>query len=680
MTSPAAHPRVVTSPDRTFSDVTSPDEHQRQIESAVFLIPFITYAFFYQGSDQSIACRFDLMRSMLEKRVLWINDFCGYNTADIINFGGRIYSVKAPGTSFTAMIPWLVFRDTLLPLQSSHEAIYWAFATYLTTVFTTGLLIAASCVVMYRFARFFGASDGRAAGVALIFGLATIAFPYATELTGEPVAAACVFAAFYLVATFDLRPSSMRAWAGGFLAGWAVLNDYPVFLVAAAIGIYALFKLPEWKHVAAFSAGAAITAAILLAYNRGAFGSPLYFSYQAFKLPENQQFPEQAVGFVGLTYPKIRILWNVLVDPQRGLFFCNPVLLLSVFGVGYFSRLKQWRAEFVVTVYSFVILVLFNASYGESIVSWGGGTATGPRQIVASVPFMVLTLAFLPAACDYLLGAMGALSAAIMLMATATNPHFPYEYDNPVRDFALQQFMRGDFATNRDAFFGGGMIVGDSVAFNLGKLVGLPGAMQLWPLAVFWIFGAFDLSEKLQLWGHGAARRLTQTAAAAGISAVFLLSMSQRILQPQLLSGRHGLLGRYYVGEQCGQSAPHIVRVDRQLDFDDIAEMGAMPFPSCDVWTGALIAPRAGEYTFTIDVDDSGWVTIDGTQVIHDPGMVNKGHDEGRINLTAGRHRIEVGERNIGGGSLLKLMWRVPGTQDSQLVPAGALIPDRIEN
>src|ERR1035437_8677941 len=54
------------------------------------------------------------------------------------------------------------------------------------TVFSTGLLISALCVVMFRFARFIGASEGRAAGVALILGLATIAFPYATELTGEP--------------------------------------------------------------------------------------------------------------------------------------------------------------------------------------------------------------------------------------------------------------------------------------------------------------------------------------------------------------------------------------------------------------------------------------------------------------------------------------------------------------
>ncbi len=657
----------------------APADRIRQIEAAIFLIPFITYAYFYQGSDQSIACRFDLMRSMIEKGALWINDFCGFNTADIVTLHGHIYSVKAPGTSYTALVPWLIFRIALMPMSAAHEPLYWAFVTYLTTVFTTGLLIAVMCVVMFRFARFLGASEGRAAGVALILGLATIAFPYATELTGEPVAAVCVFTAFYLLATFDTRPSSTRAMAAGFLAGWAVLNDYPVFLVAAAIGIYALFKLPRWTHVAEFAAGAAVTVVIMLAYNWGAFGNPFFFSYQAFKLSpaENHQFPEQAVGFVGLTYPKARILWNVLLDPQRGLFFCNPVLLLSIFGVGYFARLKRWRAEFIVTVYSFVVLFLFNAAYGESIVSWGGGTATGPRQIVASVPFMVLALAFLPAACNYLLGAMGALSAAIMLMATATNPHFPYEYDNPVRDFALQQFMRGDFATNRDAFFGGGMIVGESVAFNLGKLIGLPGPFQLWPLAVFWIFGSFDLSESLGLWGIGASRRLTQIATAVGIAAIFLVSMNQRIMQPFVQSGEHGLLGRYYVGEQCAESRPHIVRVDPQLDFYDIASMGAMPFPSCDVWRGQLIAPRTGEYEFSIEVDDSGWVTVDGTEVIHDPGLVSLGHDSGSIYLTEGTHQIEVGERNIAGGSYLHLFWKIPGADEKVIVPAEALVPDR---
>src|SRR6202046_918601 len=303
------------------SSAIAPEDRRRQIEAAIFSIPFITYAYFYQGADQSIACRFDQIRSMLEKHVLWINDFCGYNTADIITFHGHIYSVKAPGTSYTAMFPWWVFTHALKPMIAAHEPLYWALVTYLTTVFTTGLLISVMCVVMFRFARFLGASDGRAAGVALILGLATLAFPYATELTGEPVAGVCLFTAFYFLATFDTRPSSMRAFAAGFLAGWAVLNDYPVVLVAAAIGMFALFKLRQWKHLTAFSTGAAITIAIMLAFNWGAFGNPLFFSYQAFKLAptENRQFPEQAVGFVGLPYPKMRILWNVLLAPPRGL-------------------------------------------------------------------------------------------------------------------------------------------------------------------------------------------------------------------------------------------------------------------------------------------------------------------------------------------------------------------------
>ena len=106
---------------RTLARAIAPEDRSRQIETAIFLIPFITYAYFYQGSDQSIACRFDLMRSMIEKGALWINDFCGFNTADIITFHGHIYSVKAPGTSYTALIPWMIFRIALLPLSAAHE-------------------------------------------------------------------------------------------------------------------------------------------------------------------------------------------------------------------------------------------------------------------------------------------------------------------------------------------------------------------------------------------------------------------------------------------------------------------------------------------------------------------------------------------------------------------------------
>ncbi len=449
--------------------------------------------------------------------------------------------------------------------------------------------------------------------MALILGLGTIAFPYATELTGEPVAAVCLFTAFYLLATFFTRPSSLRAFAAGFLAGWAVLNDYPVVLVAAAIGIYALFKLRDLKYLAAFSTGAAITVAIMLAFNWGAFGNPFFFSYQAFKLAptENRQFPEQAVGFVGLTYPKMRILWNVLLDPQRGLFFCNPVLLLSIVGVGYFARVKRWRAEFVVTVYSFVVLILFNAAYGESIVSWGGGTATGPRQIVASVPFMVLALAFLPAAFNWLLGrdrrAFGRDHADGDLDQSAL-PVRVRQSGARLRAAAIharrlrhqpRRLLRRRHDRPRLGRIQLGQALRDAPArFSCGRSRRSGCSVR-------------TICRKRSACGAiGGSRHLKQIAAGVGIAALFLLSMNQRVMQAvSCRSGQHGLLGRYYVGDDCGSSAPHIVRVDRQLDFNQISEMGAMPFPSCDIWRGQLIAPKTGDYEFTIDVDDSGWVT-----------------------------------------------------------------------
>jgi hypothetical protein len=650
--------------------------HERRLEAALFTVPFLSYAYFYQGSDQSTAARFDLMRSILERGTLWIDGFCGYNTADIINFGSHIYSVKAPGTSLICLLPWVAIRALLLPLMSRNEPLYWALVSYLTIVFTIGALTSALCVVMYRFARFLGASEGRAAAVALLLAFGTIVFPYATEMTGEPFAGAFAFVSFYLLATSAKDSSASRSFWAGLLVGFAVFNDYPVFLVAATIGFYALYRLRHARPIAAFSVGAAIPALMMFAYNWGAFGSPLFFSYQAFKLPGNDRFPEQAVGFVGLTYPKIDILWNILIDPQRGLLFCNPVLLLVVPAAGYFFRPREFRAEWIVSVASCVALVLFNASYGASIVSWGGGTATGPRQIVAAIPFMVLTLAFLPAACNWLLAALGVVSAFIMLLATATNPHFPYEYDNPVRDFALQQFMRGDFATNRDAYFGGDMIVGDSVAFNLGKLVGWPGPLQLIPLGVLWIIGATELLELTGTPRSKATRRLGAAAVSIGIATIFLLPFSAEIGYPLRLRSDSGLLGRYFVGNEPGITAPHLVRIDRELSFDNVAQMGAMPFPSVVIWSGRLMVPRGGVYRFSIDADDAGWLLIDGNAVINDPGPINRTHADGASTLAAGLHRIEVGERNIGGDASIHVYWRPPG-KAREIIPSSNLIPDR---
>ncbi len=651
-----------------------PAATRQRIEIALFMVTLLSFAYFYQAADHSTGSRFDLVRSILERGSLWIDGYCGYNTADIIELRSHIYSNKAPGGAFTGLLPWLVITG-MMRIFFSENQWFWAFATYLGTVFSVSLLSSILVVLTYRFALRLGASNGRAVALGLILAFGTILFPYATEFTGEPIAALCVFASFYLLVWSGPNTGKWQLLFAGLLAGWSVVCDYPTFVLAAGVGIYAIWKLRDWRRIAPFAIGAGICGLILATYNELAFGNPLFLSYEAYMGAANaSRFPEQSVGFAGVTYPRLPILWDVLLSPDRGLYVCNPVLLLAFPGLYFFWRRSPHRAELLLIAYAIVSFILFNGSYGNSIIYWGGGTATGPRHILSAVPFMVLAMAFLPKRLDPLIGLLALASAFVMLMATAIEPHLPYEYDNPLRDFLWPAYLRGDFGYNKGAYYGGPPIAGDSVAFNLGKLIGLPGALQLWPLAALWIAGAWELMRNLEFWSNRTLRHRIAAAAAIGIVAIVAPPTFGAIFLRPNLNQPHGLMGRYYEGLRDNPFPPHIQRVDSTVDFDDIVALGSLPYPSYATWTGKIIAPVAGTYHFAIIVDDSGWLKIDGRPVIADPGEVTKLYDSGEVYLTAGEHEIELGERNIWGGASIRFLWQPPGGRQ-EVVPSRYLIP-----
>ncbi len=284
---------------------------------------------------------------------------------------------------------------------------------------------------------------------------------------------------------------------------------------------------------------------------------------------------------------------------------------------------------------------------------------------------------FLPAGVDYLTGALAGLSTLYMLAATSTNPHLPYEYANPIWGFALAHYFHADFSFNRDTFFGGtDQLFGDTVSFNLGRLIGLPGPLQLLPLGLVWIVAAWRIIDGLGIWGFGLRARTSSAAVALAILSLFVPPLTAPLQQQLSVRSSHGLLARYFLGNRIGEGPPHLVRVDREVNFDNVAELGAMPFPSMVVWTGTLIAPKTGHYRFSIQVDDNGWLTIDGFDVISDPGTQAKYEATGEVDLDAGPHRIMMGERNFAGDSYARLYWEPPDGQ-REIVPSSALIPAR---
>ncbi len=377
--------------------VSAIDKARRETEIALFMVCVLTFAYFYQASDHSTASRIDLIRALLERHSLWIDGFAGFNTADIVELHSHIYSNKAPGGAITGILPWIFVTTLLRIFTSPPSGFYWAFATYLVTVVTVSVVVAMMVVLVYRFALMLGASSGRAVALGLTLAFGTIMFPYATEFTSEPISALCVFAAFYLLALpQDENAPWWQSLFAGLLAGWGVLCDYPTFLIAAAVGAYAIWRLETWGKIVTFVAGATVVADLLMALQQGGLGQRLVPELRGLRVAGRQ--PLRGAG-QGLRRRDLSPALDPVGHPDRpsarhlvlqsgavaghsgAVFFLAPQVAAAgvsdrgVRGPGY---------------------DLFNASYGDSIVYWGGGTAVGPRHFVPVLPFAVLAMAFLP--------------------------------------------------------------------------------------------------------------------------------------------------------------------------------------------------------------------------------------------------------------------------------------------
>lgn len=393
----------------------------------------------------------------------------GHVPVDRSEFGGHIYMDKAPGASLAALplyAAWLPMDDQV------RAGGLWRFG-YGATLLTMALPVCAALWFMARMLRRqrIGARAGLIAIAAL--GTASPLLVYATLFFGHALAAACIGAAFALIAGQGDEPALRRrdAWLAGLLLGFAGLTDTPVFLLAAMVAAYAVLRvLPvlqvpqtvaSWRAAdrlrAAWPvlAGLGIGALLQLGYNLWVLGHPLRFTYQ-FKADRNLA-AIMATGFLGFQLPQAEALVGLLLSAKRGLLYHAPWLALAAGGLGWTATRKELPAGLRTDAAASLLISLLYILLVSGFADWRAGDSAGARHLLPVVPLLGWGLAPLlappaPMAAPlpvWLRGVAGAAVVAGVLLHVPTVATFPYHFDKlnrPVLEMAVPLLFNGGFS------------------------------------------------------------------------------------------------------------------------------------------------------------------------------------------------------------------------------------------
>ncbi len=421
--------------------------------------------------------------------------------------------------------------------------------------------------------------------------------------------------------------------------GYAVLVEYPAAILAAALTGYLLISRPARADLGQWTAGGAIAVAGLALYNALAFGHPLSLSYLNYARSAQNNFPETARGFAGVTAPRLEVLAEILWGSARGLLWFSPVVVLVV--------------------------------PGDSIRYWGGANAAGPRHLIPMLPFTGLVVGLAIQAAPLICLPLIVLSIVICLAVTAVMPQVPMLYSSPMVQFILPYFLEGRLAVHRGGIISRRLVTADSIAYNWGKLAGLPGHWSLLPLLL--IDGALLIAILNEMRRSQTLTRRAFKASALVLVLAIVTLMSGPVWYQQAHarpSTGPGVRGTYFAGEQCKGTPVWIARESGLSLLYQHHDVRPFPDTFCGRWQGELTVVTPGAYRFQL-VGNAGKLRIDGVPVpFH---RVNRRTLEGSILLTAGTHRLEL-EAVIGIlHNRLQLLWAPPGH------PFGVIPVDRLQ-
>lgn len=479
--------------------------NRSKLRQILFCALFCANIYFLpRWADWNQNSRLNLVLAIVDDGTLHIDKYY-QNTGDYAVFDGHYYSDKAPGLSFLAVPVYALVKPVLntapaqvlmarLAASSSFadtlnsegtgirsEKVYYAIVLYLVTIATAALPSAALGVLIFELLALTTRNNAASLIAALVYGLATNAFPYAGSFFGHQLVAFLLFGAFS-IAFFVGHKGLPARWLAlsGFMLGYAVITEYPTALIAGGVFLYALAAIPRrqiGQSLALLIAGGLPPGLLLIAYDLAVFGTilPVGYAHSALYTDIHSQ------GLISLVGPNAPALWGISFSRFRGLFFVAPILLLAIPGFVIWARRRIYILELGACLWAVISFFLFNGSS----VMWHGGFSIGPRYLLPMMPFMTLAVgaaiaAWLPFLWGRaLISALSLWSFSVIWIQTVGGQSFPDWSPEPVWQYSLPRLLAGDIARNL------GMILGLRQWLSLLPilaLLALAAALLVWQL------------------------------------------------------------------------------------------------------------------------------------------------------------------------------------------------------
>jgi hypothetical protein len=391
------------------------------VSGALFLFLFAVYLLTYTpriNSSDGLAM-FATAESLVRRGALDIEQIRWLDLQQgTYGLDGLLYSRKGVGMPLG-----------LLPLTWLGLITPW-FGTVSVSLLFNPIVTALTATLLLAYLERLGFSRRTGLAVALIFGLATLAWPYAKSLFSDPFSGLLLLAAAYALLRFyqamagneaeqpgngevgsesllPIPPSPhlptsliiqrsrislyLFPFLAGLFLGWNVATRYAEALFLPLFGLLLLYYLAKakagrpglparawllsssfWLPLVAFALPIFLVGLGLIVFNLSRYGDPLNTGY----LP-NETF--SGVLLDGLL--------GQLISPGRGLFLYCPILVLSLWGVVPFFRRCRAEAGLALSIIIFHLLL-----YGKWFM-WHGGYAWGARFMVPTLPFWAVFLA-----------------------------------------------------------------------------------------------------------------------------------------------------------------------------------------------------------------------------------------------------------------------------------------------